>query len=72
MAFDALKEGGTIPAVMNAANEVAVAKFLKNEISFMDIPRMISEAMKKHSNKANPSLEEIVEADRETRELLTT
>ncbi len=71
LAFDALKEGGTIPAVMNAANEVAVAKFLKNEISFMDIPNIISEAMKKHSNKANPSLEEIVEADRETRALLS-
>jgi 1-deoxy-D-xylulose-5-phosphate reductoisomerase len=71
LAFDALKEGGTIPAVMNAANEVAVAKFLKNEISFMDIPNIISESMKKYSNKANPSLEEIVETDRETRRLLS-
>jgi len=71
LAFDALKEGGTIPAVMNAANEVAVAKFLKNEISFMDIPDIIGNAMKKHSKKANPSLEEIVEADRETRSILS-
>jgi 1-deoxy-D-xylulose-5-phosphate reductoisomerase len=71
LAFDALKEGGTIPAVMNAANEVAVAKFLKNEISFMDIPKIIGNAMKKHSNKTNPSLEEIVDTDRETRQLLS-
>lgn len=67
LAYDALKEGGTMPAVMNAANEVAVEKFLHNKITFLDIPRMIGDAMKKHSNKTNPSLEEIVEADRETR-----
>ena len=67
LAFDALAEGGTIPAVMNAANEVAVAKFLNDEITFMEIPAMISRAMEKHSNRTNPSLEEIVEADRETR-----
>jgi len=67
LAFDALTEGGTIPAVMNAANEVAVAKFLNNDITFMEIPAMISRAMEKHSNRTNPSLEEIVEADRETR-----
>jgi 1-deoxy-D-xylulose-5-phosphate reductoisomerase len=70
LAFDALKESGTIPAVMNAANEVAVAKFLKNEIGFLDIPKSISAMMEKHSNIANPSLEEIVETDRETRALL--
>ncbi|MFZ4619746.1 MAG: 1-deoxy-D-xylulose-5-phosphate reductoisomerase [Bacteroidota bacterium] len=70
IAFDALNEGGTIPAVMNAANEVAVAKFLKDEITFMEIPNMISSAMEKHSNRTNPSLEEIVEADRETRQNL--
>lgn len=70
LAFDALTEGGTIPAVMNAANEVAVAKFLNNEITFMQIPAMISGAMEKHSNRTNPSLEEIVEADRETRQNL--
>ncbi len=71
LAFNALKEGGTIPAVMNASNEIAVAKFLKNEISFMDIPKIIENAMRKHSNKTNPSLEEIVEVDRETRAILS-
>lgn len=67
LAYDALLSGGTIPAVMNAANEVAVGKFLHNEIRFTDIPRMISEAMEKHSSTANPSLEDIVEADGWTR-----
>lgn len=70
LAYDALKEGGTVPAVMNAANEVAVAKFLKNSIGFLEIPKMIFRMMEKHSNTANPSLEEIVEADRETRAIL--
>jgi len=70
LAFDALKEGGTIPAVMNAANEVAVAQFLHDKITFMDIPKIILKAMEKHSNTANPSLEEVVEADRETRNIL--
>lgn len=67
LAYDALKQGGTAPAVMNAANEVAVAKFLANEIPFLEIPRIISKAMEKHRVTANPSLEEIVAADRETR-----
>ena len=67
LAYDALRSGGTIPAVMNAANEIAVKKFLSNEIRFSDIPRMISEAMEKHTSTANPSLEDIVEADGWTR-----
>ncbi|NUN69427.1 MAG: 1-deoxy-D-xylulose-5-phosphate reductoisomerase [Bacteroidetes bacterium] len=67
LAFDALAEGGTMPAVMNAANEVAVARFLNREIGFTGIPRMIRAAMERHTNLANPSLEEIVTADRETR-----
>lgn len=71
LAFEALNEGGTIPAVMNASNEIAVSKFLKDEISFMDIPHIIGKAMEKHCNKANPSLEEIVEVDKETRAILS-
>lgn len=67
LAYDALRSGGTIPAVMNAANEIAVNKFLHNDIRFPDIPRMISEAMEKHSSVENPSLEDIVEADGWTR-----
>jgi 1-deoxy-D-xylulose-5-phosphate reductoisomerase len=71
IAFDALKAGGTIPAVMNAANEVAVAKFLNGKIRFMDIPHFIRNAMEKYSMATNPTLENIVEADRWTREFTT-
>ena len=70
LAREALKSGGTMPAVMNAANEIAVAKFLKGKISFLNIPATICKAMEKHSSKRNPLLEEIVEADRWARELV--
>ncbi len=68
LAFDALRAGGTVPAVMNAANEIAVAKFLDGSIKFLDIPHLIRKVMEKHSAAANPSLEEIVEADSWARE----
>lgn len=68
LAYDALKAGGTIPAVMNAANEIAVSKFLSGTITFLEIPKMIEKAMGKHSSSANPSLDTIVESDRWARE----
>lgn len=68
LAYNALKTGGTMPAVMNAANEIAVSKFLAGKISFMDIPYTIECAMEKHSSSMNPTLEIIVEADRWARE----
>jgi len=64
LAYEALKTGGTMPAVMNAANEIAVAKFLNGKISFSEISGTICRSMEKHSSTRNPSLEEIVEADR--------
>jgi 1-deoxy-D-xylulose-5-phosphate reductoisomerase len=70
LAYEALKMGGTMPAVMNAANEVAVANFLKGKITFSDISGTICSSMEKHSSTRNPSLEEIAEADRQTRLLL--
>lgn len=70
LAYEALKIGGTMPAVMNAANEIAVAKFLQGKISFPEISTTICRSMEKHSSIQNPSLEEIVEADRITRALL--
>ena len=60
LAYDALKIGGTMPAVLNAANEVAVDKFLKKEINFLDIPRIIQDVMDKHELVENPSLSDIV------------
>ncbi|OON98973.1 MAG: 1-deoxy-D-xylulose-5-phosphate reductoisomerase [Epulopiscium sp. Nele67-Bin004] len=66
-AYDAIAEGGTKPAVLNAANEVAVAKFLNKEISFVQIPKLIHKVMEKHICIFRPSLEQIIEADEWTR-----
>ncbi len=63
LAREALKSGGTMPAVMNAANEVAVHRFLANEIRFMEIPASIEMTMGQHTPISNPSLEQILEAD---------
>jgi len=70
LAFEALKMGGTMPAVLNAANEVAVGLFLKEKIRFVDIPVIIEEAMGKHQKNNNPSLEDIIEVDKETRDII--
>jgi 1-deoxy-D-xylulose-5-phosphate reductoisomerase len=56
--------GGTLPAVMNAANEVAVSAFLDRRISFPRIWQLVEEVMTRHASVANPSLGAILEADR--------
>jgi 1-deoxy-D-xylulose-5-phosphate reductoisomerase len=61
-------EGGTLPAVLNAANEVAVAKFLKNSLRFPEIWETVEETMAAHRATAHPKLEEILEADAWARE----
>ncbi len=70
-AFDALKQGGTMPVVLNAANEVAVEKFINKRIKFMDIVRIIDNVMSKHINIKNPELNDIIEADRWARNYIT-
>ncbi|MEK6982973.1 MAG: 1-deoxy-D-xylulose-5-phosphate reductoisomerase [Nanoarchaeota archaeon] len=67
-AYEAGKIGGTMPAVMNAANETAVYAFLENKIRFLDIPRLIRKMMDEHKVIKNPSLREIVEIDKKTKE----
>ncbi|MCP1124237.1 1-deoxy-D-xylulose-5-phosphate reductoisomerase [Bacillus sp. 3103sda1] len=62
-AYEAGKVGGTKPAVLNAANEIANALYLQDKISFFDIEKTIYSALESHHNIANPSLEEILEAD---------
>jgi 1-deoxy-D-xylulose-5-phosphate reductoisomerase len=64
LAYDAMREGGTLPAAMSAANEVAVDAFLNRRIRFMDIPRTIEETMQSHENRACSSIEAVLEADR--------
>ena len=63
LAYSALKAGGTMPAVMNGANEAAVALFLERKIGFMDIPEIIESAMKNHKTIASPTMEDIIQAD---------
>ena len=60
LAYEALKKGGSYPAVLNVANEQAVYRFLNNEISFIDIPIIIEKACEKHEYIKQPSLEELI------------
>jgi 1-deoxy-D-xylulose-5-phosphate reductoisomerase len=64
LARDAGKAGGTAPAVLNGANEIAVAAFLEERIRFKDLPAVISEVLERHRTVASPGLDEILEADR--------
>ena len=67
-AYEAGATVGTLPAVMNAANEVAVWAFLDNKIRFLDIQRLIRRMMNEHKIIKNPNLNEILEADRKTKD----
>jgi 1-deoxy-D-xylulose-5-phosphate reductoisomerase len=67
LAYDAMREGGTMPAAMSAANEVAVGAFLDERIRFMDIPRIIASAMEAHDKQPCSSIEAVLEADRSAR-----
>jgi len=64
LAYEALRTGGTMPAVLNAANEVAAHAFLDERIGFNEIPKVIARTMRKHRVVAHPGLEDILEADR--------
>ena len=70
LAFEAAKTGGTMPAVFNAANEKAVALFLENRIRFLQIAEVIEMAMERHRVMEEPTVEQILEAERQTRQLL--
>ena len=64
LALSAARQGGTMPAVLSAANEIAVSLFLKGRISFTDIPRIGEEVMRRHRKPvADPGLDEILAAD---------
>ncbi len=67
VAMDCARSGGTAPAAMNAANEVAVARFLREEIGFLDIADCVAEAVQSIDFTAAPDLGEILEADRAAR-----
>jgi 1-deoxy-D-xylulose-5-phosphate reductoisomerase len=75
LARRAANEGGTMPAVLNAANEVAVHDFLQGKIKFSQIWQLVEKVMEKHLNLKEPSLEDIMQADQwarmETKKLIT-
>ncbi|EGL83723.1 1-deoxy-D-xylulose 5-phosphate reductoisomerase [Caldalkalibacillus thermarum TA2.A1] len=72
LAFEAGKTGGTMPTVLNAANEIAVTQFLRSEIGFLEIEKVIERTMEQHDPIPNPTLEEIEEIDRWARERAKT
>jgi 1-deoxy-D-xylulose-5-phosphate reductoisomerase len=68
LAFEACEGGGTLPAVLNAANEIAVYAFLEGRIGFEAIPTTIAAVLDRHDPVAKPTIDEIRAADREARE----
>ncbi len=64
LAYEAISIGGSMPAVMNGANEVAVDAFLKREIGFLDIPAIIEEVMSVHEPFEIENIDEVLEVDR--------
>lgn len=66
LAFDAMRAGGSMPTVYNAANEKAVSLFLNHQIPFLEIPELIEACMKQHTVIANPDVEQILETESRT------
>jgi len=71
LAYDACDAGGTLPAVMNAANEIAVQAFLDEKIGFTDIPEIIRMTMDRHTVQTSPDLAEILQIDSWARAMAT-
>ena len=72
LAFDAAKIGGSMPTVYNAANEKAVSLFLDRKIGFLQIPEFIQKAMGNHKMIENPSVNEILSAEKEAYDYIST
>lgn len=71
LAFDALKRGGTAPAILNAANEIAVAAFLAEQIGFMQIPALIENVLSNANISDVMQLDDVIQADTQARALAT-
>lgn len=63
LAYQAARQLGTLPAVLNAANETSVASFLAKKINFLTIPKIVEKVMRRHARIANPNLHQIICAD---------
>lgn len=72
MAYEAMERGGNAPCVLNAANEVAVAAFLKGKAGFVEMSTIIEQTLARASFKSDCSFNDYVESDREARELATS
>lgn len=70
LAFKAIKIGGTMCAVLNGANEVAVSKFLSGEIGFLEIPRLLEQAMNAYTVKNTYDVSDVLEADKWARDFI--
>ena len=70
LAFDAAAAGGSLPTVYNAANERAVAMFLEKKIGFLEIPEIIQSCMEAHRVIPDPTVEQILETEKETYEMI--
>ena len=70
LTIDCGKKGGLMPAILNAANEVTVYKFLNNEINFLDIEKIIFSEVENAKNILNPTLDEIFDIDKKIRKEL--
>jgi len=71
LAYTACQQGQTYPAVLNAANEIAVSAFLDKKIGFMDIPRLIEKALNNHTPKGAMDLSYVLQADQWAREVVS-
>lgn len=69
LAFQAMERGGNAPCILNAANEIAVARFLKDDIGFLAMSELVEDCLDRISFVAKPSLEDLFETDRLTREM---
>lgn len=67
LAYEALRRAGNTPCVLNAANEVAVAEFLKDKVGFLEMSEIVEHCMAKMDYIRNPTLEDYIETDRKTR-----
>lgn len=68
LAFEAGRTGGSLPTVFNAANELAVSKFLDRKIKYLEIPEIIETCMRNHKNIINPTVEEILQTEQDVYE----
>lgn len=67
LAFDAMKKGGNMPCILNAANEVVVHTFLKDEIGFTDIPLVVEKCLEQGNFIKKPTISDYMESDKQTR-----